>query len=54
MSVVSPAVKDELVLLAAEFRERSGYEAPYWVLVQFAREALVARRESLDPALAVQ
>lgn len=54
VSKVSPAVKDELVSLAAEFREHSGYEAPYWVLVQIAREALAARRESLYPALTVQ
>lgn len=52
VSKVSPAVKDELVALAAESRERTGYEAPYWVLVQLAREALAARRESLYPALA--
>ncbi len=51
VSKVSPAVKEELVSLAAGFLERNGYDAPYWVLVQLAREALAARMESLYPAL---
>ena len=52
VSKVHPVVRDELVVLAADFRERNGYEAPYWVLVRLARDALAARRESLHPALA--
>jgi hypothetical protein len=54
VSKVHPAVRDELVVLAADFRERNGYEAPYWVLVRLARDAVAARRESLSPALAIQ
>jgi len=54
VSKVHPAVRDELVVLAADFPKRNGYEAPYWVLVQLARDAVAARRESLAPALAIQ
>ena len=53
VSKVHPAVKSELESRAAAFREQNGYEAPYWALVQLAREALSARRESLPPALAI-
>ena len=38
VSKVQPVVKAELVSRADSFRETNGYEAPYWVLVQLARE----------------
>ena len=52
VSKVQPSVRAELVARANSFRETSGYEAPYWALVQLARESVAARRESLAPALA--
>ena len=52
VSKVQPVVKAELVLRADSFRETNGYEAPYWVLVQLARESVAAQRKSLAPALA--
>jgi hypothetical protein len=51
VSTVHPAVKDDLTGRAAAFRATNGYEAPYWALVQLAREALAARAPSLAPAL---
>ena len=51
VSKVQPAVKRELVGRSDSFRESNGYEAPYWVLVQLARESVAAQRESLAPAL---
>ena len=53
VSKVHPALKIDLESRAAAFRDRNGYEAPYWALVQLAREALAARRESFPPALAI-
>lgn len=53
ISTVHPRVKADLVSRAAEFREMNGYEAPYWVLVELAREAVGAQKESLRPALAL-
>jgi hypothetical protein len=52
VSSVHPAVKEDLAARAAAFRTVSGYEAPYWTLVELARVALGARMPSLAPALA--
>lgn len=52
VSTIHPAVRDELLVRMTDFRSENGYEAPYWVLVSLAREALATRRESLRPALA--
>jgi hypothetical protein len=51
VSGISPTVKAELESRAREFSKELGYEAPYWDLVELAREALAARRKSLGPAL---
>jgi hypothetical protein len=51
VSRVHPAVLDELAARAEGFREANGREAPYWTLVDLARESLAARRASLGPAL---
>ena len=50
---VHPTVKTDLSQRVAAFRADNGYEAPYWVLVELAREALEATRESLAPALSM-
>lgn len=54
VSRVNPVVKEALATSAATFRAQRGYEAPYWVLVDLARDALAARRASLAPALTVE
>jgi hypothetical protein len=51
VSTVNPLVKSELVRREAEYLEQSGYRAPYWDLVELARESLAAVREELGPAL---
>jgi hypothetical protein len=51
ISTVHPAIKDDLTRRAEAFHDAAGYEAPYWVLVELAREALAATRTSLPPAL---
>jgi hypothetical protein len=48
---VHPALKEELEARAARYRSQNGREAPYWTLVELARESLAARRASLEPAL---
>ena len=53
ISTVHPRVKADLVSRAAAFSQMNGYEAPYWVLVELAREAVAAQKESLRPALAL-
>ena len=53
VSTVHPAVKTELSVRAEAFRANRGYDAPYWVLVELAREALEAKKGSLAPALGV-
>lgn len=54
VSRVHPALKEDLVAGAAAYRAENGHEAPYWTLVELARDALAARRASLVPALAQQ
>jgi hypothetical protein len=54
VSRVNPTVKVELAELASTFREEHGYEAPYWDLVDLAREALATVRPSLPPALTLE
>jgi hypothetical protein len=54
VSTIHPVVKEELVARTAAFRVTIGYEAPYWMLVQLAREALAARTPSLAPSLAAR
>jgi hypothetical protein len=51
VSAVHPAVKADLIARATAFREVRGFEAPYWTLVQLAREAVAEQRSSLAPAL---
>jgi hypothetical protein len=48
---VHPAVLEELRAKALEYRLETGHEAPYWTLVELAREALATRRSSLTSAL---
>jgi hypothetical protein len=52
VATVHPAIKEDLLARHAGFRAANGYEAPYWMLVQLAREALAAERAALAPALA--
>lgn len=49
---VHPVLKEDLQSRASAFRTARGFEAPYWNLVNLAREALDARRSTLAPALA--
>jgi hypothetical protein len=51
VGTVHPTVRDDLVRRATQFRTAEGYEAPYWALVELAREALAAERAGLSPAL---
>jgi hypothetical protein len=51
VSTVSPAVKAELARREAEHLADAGYRAPYWTLVELARESLASVREELGPAL---
>jgi hypothetical protein len=51
VSRIHPPLKAELQARAAAYRNGRGYEAPYWTLVELARESLAARRASLTPAL---
>jgi hypothetical protein len=48
---IHPALRADLLTRAAGFREERGYEAPYWTLVELARESLTELGESLAPAL---
>jgi hypothetical protein len=54
VSRVNPAVKAELGNRAVTFRVERGYEAPYWELVELAREALAVVRPTLAPALTLE
>ncbi len=51
VSTVHPRLRAALQERAGRFRAERGYEAPYWVLVELAREALRAERDGLRPAL---
>ena len=51
VTTIHPAVKVALEGRAASFRADNGYEAPYWTLVELARQALAELRPSLSPAL---
>ena len=48
---VHPPLVTALGERAARHRAEHGREAPYWTLVELARETLAAERASLDPAL---
>jgi hypothetical protein len=51
VSSISPVLKADLADRADDFRADRGFEPPYWVLVQLARDALATRRQMLRPAL---
>lgn len=51
---VHPALRDEVRTRAARFRTERGYDAPYWSLVEFARDAIEQRADDLHPALRLQ
>jgi hypothetical protein len=51
VSRIHPPLKENLVARAAGFRVERGYEAPYWSLVELARESVSELRDSLAPAL---
>lgn len=51
VSTVNPTVKADLVARELRFSEEHGYRAPYWTLVDLARESLEAVRDDLGPAL---
>lgn len=51
VSALHPVLKEELTRRAEAFRSARGFEAPYWVLVQEARQALGEQRAALAPAL---
>jgi hypothetical protein len=48
---IHPALRAEIEAKAAAFLSEKGYEAPYWVLFEMAREALEENRARLAPAL---
>jgi hypothetical protein len=52
VSSVHPTVKEDLSRRAEAFLQANGFEAPYWTLVDLARDALAAHRGELPPALA--
>lgn len=51
VSTVNPTIKAALAEREARFFEDNGYRAPYWTLVELARESLVELRDSLAPSL---
>jgi hypothetical protein len=48
---IYPVLRTAIEGKAATFLDEKGYEAPYWVLVEMAREALEENRALLTPAL---
>ena len=48
---IHPEIAAAIEEKAAAFRAENGYEAPYWVLFEMAREALEENRSRLAPAL---
>ncbi len=48
---IHPALRASIEGKAAAFLDEKGYEAPYWVLFEMAREALEENRARLAPAL---
>lgn len=48
---VHPTLRAAIEQRAAAFRRQNGYEAPYWVLVEAGRQALMEERSGLAPAL---
>jgi hypothetical protein len=48
---IHPALRARIEEKAATFLDEKGYEAPYWALVEMAREALEEYRARLAPAL---
>ncbi len=54
VSSVHPVVKEELQARLDAFRATNGFEAPYWTLVELAREVLAERRGTLSPALSAE
>jgi hypothetical protein len=54
VSGITPVLKGDVRGRAEDFRTGRGYEPPYWVLVQLARDALDTRRETLRPALSAR
>jgi len=51
VEVVNPTVKEELAARAEAFEAERGYPAPYWALVELARDALTSITPELGPAL---
>jgi hypothetical protein len=51
VSGVHPPVKAALQARATAYRSERGHDAPYWTLVELAREAVAAEHASLAPAL---
>ncbi|MEX1257781.1 MAG: YiiX/YebB-like N1pC/P60 family cysteine hydrolase [Gemmatimonadota bacterium] len=51
VSRIHPPLKENLVTRAGRFQVERGYEAPYWTLVELARESVAEMRDSLAPAL---
>jgi hypothetical protein len=48
---IHPLLRREVEGEQRRFRDENGYEAPYWVLVELARQALVESRADLSFAL---
>lgn len=51
VSTVNPTVKADLVVRERDFYDEHGYRAPYWALVDLARQSLDAVRADLGRAL---
>ncbi len=49
--LIHPILRKELEEAAAGFREENGYEAPYWELIELAREVFAEHGAGLSPAL---
>ncbi|MBI3622019.1 MAG: hypothetical protein HY208_07535 [Nitrospirae bacterium] len=48
---IHPVIRREIEQTAARFGTSNGYEPPYWVLMDLARQAVLTHRDNLAPAL---
>ena len=51
---IHPPLRTDIEEAATKFKEANGYEAPYWALMDLARNALLNRRSDLLPGLVPQ
>ena len=51
MNRIHPLLRSDIQESAARFKESNGYEAPYWILMDIARKALINRYADLSAEL---